>query len=53
MFGKFRLAHLIRLIEVGLLGKTDLGNMPRTYFQESYREFNIKNVSLMDIKDSI
>ena len=53
MFGKFRLAHLIRLIEVELLGKTDLGNMPRTYFQESYREFNIKNVSLMDIKDSI
>lgn len=46
MFGKFRLAHLIRLIEVELLGRADLGNMPRTYFQESYREFLIKGASI-------
>ncbi|MFB6471106.1 MAG: hypothetical protein TU36_007760 [Vulcanisaeta sp. AZ3] len=46
MFGKFRLAHLIRLIEVKLLGKAELGYMPKTYFQESYREFNISSASL-------
>lgn len=46
IFGKFRLAHLIRLIEVKLLGRTDLGDMPRTYFRESYREFNVENISI-------
>ncbi|GAB6946559.1 hypothetical protein JCM16161A_06890 [Vulcanisaeta sp. JCM 16161] len=46
MFGKFRLAHLIRLIEVKLLGRTELGDMPRTYFKESYREFNTENISI-------
>ncbi|WP_054843409.1 tRNA(Phe) 7-((3-amino-3-carboxypropyl)-4-demethylwyosine(37)-N(4))-methyltransferase [Vulcanisaeta souniana] len=48
MFGKFRLAHLIRLIETRLLGK-ELGDMPKTYFQESYREFRIKDASINEL----
>lgn len=49
MFGKFRLAHLIRLIEVRLLGKAELGSMPKSYFRESYREFNISNVNIEEL----
>ena len=48
MFGKFRLAHLIRLIENRLLGK-ELGDMPKTYFQESYREFRVKGASVNEL----
>jgi tRNA wybutosine-synthesizing protein 3 len=49
MFGKFRLAHLIRLIETKLLNKNWLGDMPRSYFQESYREFNINNINIKEL----
>ncbi|MCG2863344.1 MAG: hypothetical protein L7H10_03605 [Vulcanisaeta sp.] len=48
IFGKFRLAHLIRLIEVRLMGKDWLGEMPRIYFQESYREFSVDKVNAGD-----
>ncbi|MFP3484657.1 MAG: hypothetical protein RXO23_01635, partial [Vulcanisaeta sp.] len=48
IFGKFRLAHLIRLIEVRLMGKDWLGGMPRIYFQESYREFSVDKVNAGD-----
>ncbi len=48
IFGKFRLAHLIRLIETRLLNK-ELGNMPKTYFQESYREFRIKGAGVSEL----
>jgi tRNA wybutosine-synthesizing protein 3 len=49
MFGKFRLAHLIRLIETKLLGKDWLGDMPRNYFQKSYREFDIGNINIEEL----
>ncbi|WP_069808095.1 tRNA(Phe) 7-((3-amino-3-carboxypropyl)-4-demethylwyosine(37)-N(4))-methyltransferase [Vulcanisaeta thermophila] len=48
MFGKLRLAHLIRLIEVRLMGREWLGDMPRTYFMTSYREFREKLNSLIE-----
>ncbi|MGC8606066.1 MAG: tRNA(Phe) 7-((3-amino-3-carboxypropyl)-4-demethylwyosine(37)-N(4))-methyltransferase [Vulcanisaeta sp.] len=49
IFGKFRLAHLIRLIEVRLFGKSELGEMPKVYFQESYRDFNIESINIENL----
>ncbi|MGC9152493.1 MAG: tRNA(Phe) 7-((3-amino-3-carboxypropyl)-4-demethylwyosine(37)-N(4))-methyltransferase [Vulcanisaeta sp.] len=53
MFGKFRLIHLLRLIEARLLGRSDVGDMPRTYFQESYREFNINTINIEKFEELI
>ncbi len=39
MFGKFRLASFIRLVEVELMGREGLGEMPRFYFEIGYRDF--------------
>jgi len=41
IFGKLRLARLIRLIEAELMGR-DFGEAPREYFKEGYREFKYR-----------